>query len=194
MDIQIYDTTLRDGTQREGLSLTCQDKLHIAQLLDDFGVAYIEGGWPGSNPKDADALYWRGQAWAAAGQFEKALKDYSRAIRMSPTTGEFSATLTSAPAGQATDTSAPLVFAVSPATVPVLGVAQVSTNRDEQISLYRQGLQLCPGDDVAHYELGRVLVDAGQRGEAEKEFEAALRINPDFAEARRQLDSLQSGR
>ena len=72
--------------------------------------------------------------------------------------------------------------------------AQVSTNRDEQISLYRQGLQLCPGDDVAHYELGRVLVDAGQRGEAEKEFEAALRINPDFAEARRQLDSLQSGR
>jgi len=54
MDIQIYDTTLRDGTQREGLSLTCQDKLHIAELLDDLGVAYIEGGWPGSNPKDAE--------------------------------------------------------------------------------------------------------------------------------------------
>ncbi|MCL4489557.1 MAG: citramalate synthase, partial [Chloroflexi bacterium] len=54
MDIQIYDTTLRDGTQREGLSLTCQDKLNIAALLDEFGVAYIEGGWPGSNPKDAE--------------------------------------------------------------------------------------------------------------------------------------------
>ncbi len=54
MDVQIYDTTLRDGTQREGLSLTCEDKLHIAALLDDFGVAYIEGGWPGSNPKDAE--------------------------------------------------------------------------------------------------------------------------------------------
>ncbi len=54
MDIQIYDTTLRDGTQREGLALTCQDKLRVAQLLDDFGVAYIEGGWPGSNPKDAE--------------------------------------------------------------------------------------------------------------------------------------------
>ncbi len=54
MDVQIYDTTLRDGTQREGLSLTCQDKLHVAALLDDFGVAYIEGGWPGSNPKDAE--------------------------------------------------------------------------------------------------------------------------------------------
>jgi len=52
--IQIYDTTLRDGTQREGLSLTVSDKLHIAELLDDLGVAYIEGGWPGSNPKDAE--------------------------------------------------------------------------------------------------------------------------------------------
>ncbi len=54
MDIQIYDTTLRDGTQREGLALTCQDKLRIAKLLDEFGVGYIEGGWPGSNPKDAE--------------------------------------------------------------------------------------------------------------------------------------------
>lgn len=54
MTIQIYDTTLRDGMQREGLSLTLQDKLRVAQLLDDFGVAYIEGGWPGSNPKDAE--------------------------------------------------------------------------------------------------------------------------------------------
>jgi 2-isopropylmalate synthase len=52
--IQIYDTTLRDGTQREDLSLSCNDKLRIAQALDDFGVAFIEGGWPGSNPKDAE--------------------------------------------------------------------------------------------------------------------------------------------
>lgn len=54
MDIQIYDTTLRDGSQREGISLTLEDKLRVARLLDDFGVAYIEGGWPGSNPKDAE--------------------------------------------------------------------------------------------------------------------------------------------
>jgi len=54
MNLQIYDTTLRDGTQREGLSLTCNDKLRVAQLLDDLGVAYIEGGWPGSNPKDVE--------------------------------------------------------------------------------------------------------------------------------------------
>jgi 2-isopropylmalate synthase len=52
--IFIYDTTLRDGTQGEGISLSCNDKLKIAQKLDEFGVHYIEGGWPGSNPKDAE--------------------------------------------------------------------------------------------------------------------------------------------
>jgi 2-isopropylmalate synthase len=53
MQILLYDTTLRDGTQREGLSLSSEDKLKIARELDAFGVHYIEGGWPGSNPKDA---------------------------------------------------------------------------------------------------------------------------------------------
>ncbi len=52
--VLVYDTTLRDGTQREGISLSCDDKLRIAQKLDDLGVAYIEGGWPGSNPKDVE--------------------------------------------------------------------------------------------------------------------------------------------
>jgi len=52
--IQIYDTTLRDGTQREGISLSCADKLRIARKLDELGLAFIEGGWPGSNPKDAE--------------------------------------------------------------------------------------------------------------------------------------------
>lgn len=51
--ISLYDTTLRDGTQAEGVSLSVEDKLKITRLLDDLGVAYIEGGWPGSNPKDA---------------------------------------------------------------------------------------------------------------------------------------------
>ncbi len=49
----IYDTTLRDGAQREGLSLSVSDKLKIAQQLDQLGLAFIEGGWPGANPKDA---------------------------------------------------------------------------------------------------------------------------------------------
>src|SRR5437588_11471987 len=50
--IEIYDTTLRDGTQGEGFNLSLQDKLLIAQRLDDLGVDYIEGGFPLSNPKD----------------------------------------------------------------------------------------------------------------------------------------------
>lgn len=50
--LEIYDTTLRDGSQQEGISLSVSDKLRIAQLLDDLGVAYIEGGWPGALPKD----------------------------------------------------------------------------------------------------------------------------------------------
>ncbi len=54
MDVSLYDTTLRDGAQREGISLSLDDKLRIADLLDDFGIPYIEGGWPGSNPKDAE--------------------------------------------------------------------------------------------------------------------------------------------
>jgi tetratricopeptide (TPR) repeat protein len=72
--------------------------------------------------------------------------------------------------------------------------AQLSANRDEALSLYSKGLELCPDDDVAHYEFGRALADAGRRAEAEKEFEAALKINPGFAEARRQLETLRNNR
>jgi 2-isopropylmalate synthase len=50
----VYDTTLRDGTQGEHVSLTVEDKLRIARKLDEFGIDYIEGGWPGSNPKDSE--------------------------------------------------------------------------------------------------------------------------------------------
>lgn len=51
--VRIYDTTLRDGAQREGISFSLVDKIHIVQKLDELGIHYIEGGWPGSNPKDA---------------------------------------------------------------------------------------------------------------------------------------------
>ncbi len=54
MKITLYDTTLRDGTQREGISLSVEDKLRIAAALDQLGIGYIEGGWPGSNPKDME--------------------------------------------------------------------------------------------------------------------------------------------
>jgi 2-isopropylmalate synthase len=53
-NILIYDTTLRDGTQREGLSLSVEDKVRIAVRLDRMGVAFIEGGWAGANPKDGE--------------------------------------------------------------------------------------------------------------------------------------------
>jgi len=50
--VQLYDTTLRDGAQQEGISFSAEDKLKIAQKLDELGIDFIEGGWPGSNPKD----------------------------------------------------------------------------------------------------------------------------------------------
>jgi len=53
-EIEIYDTTLRDGTQGEGVTFSVADKLRIADRLDVFGVHYVEGGWPGSNPKDIE--------------------------------------------------------------------------------------------------------------------------------------------
>src|SRR5438445_10194204 len=50
----LFDTTLRDGAQMQGLALTADDKLRIAQKLDELGMQYIEGGWPGANPKDVE--------------------------------------------------------------------------------------------------------------------------------------------
>ncbi len=52
--VDIFDTILRDGSQQEGLSLTVEDKIRVAEQLDHLGVAYIEGGWPGANPKDTE--------------------------------------------------------------------------------------------------------------------------------------------
>ena len=50
--VKIYDTTLRDGTQAEEISLSVEDKILVSKKLDELGIHYIEGGWPGSNPKD----------------------------------------------------------------------------------------------------------------------------------------------
>jgi 2-isopropylmalate synthase len=52
--IEIYDTTLRDGAQMKGISFSVADKIKILEILDDFGLAFVEGGWPGANPKDID--------------------------------------------------------------------------------------------------------------------------------------------
>src|SRR5436190_24378297 len=52
--VEIYDTTLRDGSQGEGINFSAADKIRIAEKIDAFGIHYIEGGWPGSNPKDME--------------------------------------------------------------------------------------------------------------------------------------------
>jgi 2-isopropylmalate synthase len=71
--VSVLDTTLRDGAQREGISFSAKDKLRIAARLDDLGIAYIEGGWPGSNPKDAEffaraaQMHWQHARIAAFG-------------------------------------------------------------------------------------------------------------------------------
>src|ERR1700731_1805820 len=57
MQISTFDTTLRDGTQGEAVSFSADDKLVIAQKLDELGIDYIEGGWPGSNPKDKEFFH-----------------------------------------------------------------------------------------------------------------------------------------
>ncbi|MGI8964897.1 MAG: citramalate synthase, partial [Limisphaerales bacterium] len=53
-EVEIYDTTLRDGSQGEGINFSVADKLRLAERIDAFGIHYIEGGWPGSNPKDIE--------------------------------------------------------------------------------------------------------------------------------------------
>src|SRR6188472_79480 len=71
--VTLYDTTLRDGTQGENITLSLADKLRIARMLDEYGMPYIEGGWPGSNPKDieffaaARTMTWRTAKLAAFG-------------------------------------------------------------------------------------------------------------------------------
>ena len=65
--VTLYDTTLRDGTQGENITLSLADKLRVARMLDEYGMPYIEGGWPGSNPKDVDFFKAaRGMTWQTA--------------------------------------------------------------------------------------------------------------------------------
>ena len=73
LPVTLYDTTLRDGTQGENITLSLADKLRVARMLDEYGMPYIEGGWPGSNPKDieffaaARTMRWQTAKLAAFG-------------------------------------------------------------------------------------------------------------------------------
>jgi Flp pilus assembly protein TadD len=69
--------------------------------------------------------------------------------------------------------------------------AQSASDEERAISLYRDGLALCPDDEVAHYELGKTLAAHGRYAEAASEFEAALRINPEFVDAKKQLEAVR---
>jgi tetratricopeptide (TPR) repeat protein len=69
--------------------------------------------------------------------------------------------------------------------------AQSSNDRERAIALYHDGLALCPDDEVAHYELGKAFADRGRYAEAEREFEAALKTNPDFVDAKNQLEAVR---
>jgi tetratricopeptide (TPR) repeat protein len=71
---------------------------------------------------------------------------------------------------------------------------QIAGAGDQAIALYREGLSLCPDDEIAHYELGRALAERGRYLEAEKEFETALNLRPDFTDARRQLETVRKNR
>jgi tetratricopeptide (TPR) repeat protein len=72
--------------------------------------------------------------------------------------------------------------------------AQTTADGDRAIALYRDGVALCPDDDVAHYELGKLLAAQGLYREAEREFETALKINPAFTDAKARLDALRKNR
>ena len=72
--------------------------------------------------------------------------------------------------------------------------AQAAKEPGQAVTLYRRGLKLCPDDDVAHYELGKILQVMGQNQDAQQELEAAIKINPNFRDAKRQLETIRKDR
>jgi 2-isopropylmalate synthase len=96
--VEIYDTTLRDGTQQEGISLTAGDKLRVAALLDQLGVAYVEGGWPGANPKD-DEFFQRARTELTMQTAQLVAFGSTRRAKVRPETDEQLAALLAAETG-----------------------------------------------------------------------------------------------
>ena len=140
MPLLMYDTTLRDGTQREGLSLSVDDKVKIARALDRLGVHYVEGGWPGSNPKDAE--FFRRMRESPLGQARVAAFGSTRRAGLTCETDPGIRALAEA--------ETPVVTLVGKSSV--LHVERVlETTRDENLRMIR--------DTVAHFHaLGREVV------------------------------------
>jgi 2-isopropylmalate synthase len=129
--VLVYDTTLRNGTQREGISLSCDDKLRIAGRLDALGVAFIEGGWPGSNPKDAEFF-----ARARELEFETALLAAFGSTRRPGVAAEHDAQLAAL-----IDAGAPVCTLFGKSAVSqVTGV--LSTSLDENLRMIEDSVRL----------------------------------------------------
>jgi 2-isopropylmalate synthase len=156
----VFDTTLRDGAQREGINLTVADKLAIARHLDDFGVGFIEGGWPGANPRDTEF-------------FERAAReiDFKNAQLVA-----FGATRKP---GLAADED-PQVAALLASGAPVVTLVAKSHDRHVELAL-RTSLEenlAMVRDTVAHLHAQgrRVFVDC-------EHFFDGYRANPEYAKA-----------
>ncbi|MEN3305556.1 MAG: 2-isopropylmalate synthase [Micromonosporaceae bacterium] len=157
MAYQVFDTTLRDGAQREGISYSVADKLAVARLLDEFGVGFIEGGWPGAMPKDTEfferarkELDLRHAVFVAFGSTRKAGLD----VQVDP---QIRALL---------DAETPAVCLVAKSDIRHVERA-LRTTPEENLAMVR--------DSVAHFlrEGRRVFVDC-------EHFFDGYRFNPDY--------------
>ncbi|MBI4215774.1 MAG: citramalate synthase [Chloroflexi bacterium] len=155
--IQLYDTTLRDGAQRAGISFSVEDKVKIARKLDELGVHYIEGGWPGANPKDAQ-FFRRARSLRLATSVLTAFGSTRRA------------------GGRAQDD--PNLAALLSAETPVVTI--VGKTWDLHVT---EVLETAPEENLAMIaDSVRFLKDAGRRVffDAEHYFDG-YRANPDYA-------------
>ncbi len=156
--VDIFDTILRDGSQQEGLSLTVDDKLRVAEQLDHLGVSYIEGGWPGANPKDIEF-------------FERARKELTL---QTATLVAFGSTRRAGVRAEDDDVLANLIGAGAPVACIVAKswdrhVAEaLRTSLDEAVSMVRDSVAYLKAHDL------RVFLDA-------EHFFDGYRRNPDFA-------------
>lgn len=128
--IELYDTTLRDGAQREGISFSVLDKLHIAQKLDEFGIDYIEGGWPGANPKDNEF-------------FQKAIADgfkHARLVAFGSTRKAGVAVETDPNIRALLESEAPVVTLVGKSSAPQVEKV-LATSLDENIAMVADSIR-----------------------------------------------------
>ena len=155
--VTLYDTTLRDGTQMEGVSLSIQDKLRIAAKLDELGVHFIEGGWPGSNPKD-DEFFRRAKELS----LDNATLVAFGSTRKAKGTAEADANLKAL-----LDSEAPVITLVGKASD--MHVTQVlETSLEENLAMVRESIELLRRHGR------RVFFDA-------EHFFDGFRANPDYA-------------